>query len=155
MESESLAKLLAEEPFLKGMEPHLLESLAECATRVTFNAGELIAHEGDAANFFYILTQGRVGVEVFVPGRMPITIQSLTDGEVLGWSWFYPPYRWHFDARATALTRCFAFDGRCMRAKCDSDHDLGYELAKRFANVLYERLQATRMQLIDVYSVRA
>ena len=151
----SLIESLAGEPFLKGMEPRLLEALAGCASQVTFKPGELIAHEGDAAAAFFILTQGRVAVEVFVPGRPPITIQSLDDGDVLGWSWFYPPYHWHFDARATGPTRCIRFDAPALRRMCDADHDLGYELAKRFANVVYERLQATRMQLIDVYAVRA
>jgi CRP-like cAMP-binding protein len=74
---------------------------------------------------------------------------------VLGWSWLFPPYRWHFDARALELTRAIALDGKCLREKCEEDHDLGYELVKRVAQIIMERLQATRLQLLDVYGVHA
>jgi CRP/FNR family transcriptional regulator, cyclic AMP receptor protein len=75
--------------------------------------------------------------------------------EVLGWSWRFPSYRWQFDARALELTHTIALDGKCLRAKCDEDHSLGYEMVKRFARVIIERLQAARLQLLDVYGVRS
>jgi hypothetical protein len=75
----------------------------------------------------------------------------LGEGEILGWSWLIPPYNWHFDARAVELTRAIALDGKCLRNKCEQDHDLGYELLKRFAHIMEQRLQATRLQLLDVY----
>jgi hypothetical protein len=78
-------------------------------------------------------------------------ITTLGAGELVGWSWLFPPYRWHFDARATELTRTIAFDGACLRDKCEQDHDLGYELMRRFASLMLDRLQATRLQLLDVY----
>jgi CRP/FNR family transcriptional regulator, cyclic AMP receptor protein len=84
-----------------------------------------------------------------------LTIQTLGVGEVLGWSWLFPPYRWLFDARTIELTRAIALDGKCLRAKCDEDHHLGYEMVKRFAQVIIERLQASRLQLLDVYGVRS
>jgi len=70
---------------------------------------------------------------------------------VLGWSWLFPPYRWHFDAHATTVVRATAFDGTCLRGKCDADPALGYELTSRFAQTLIERLQWTRLRLLDVY----
>jgi CRP-like cAMP-binding protein len=79
----------------------------------------------------------------------------LAAGEVLGWSWLIPPYHWKFDARAIEQTRALALDGKCLRTKCEEDHDLGYELLKRFAQIMEERLQATRLQLLDVYGLRA
>jgi hypothetical protein len=95
-------------------------------------------------------------VETFAPGRGPIIIQTLGEGEVLGWSWLIAPYRWRFDGRAVELTRAIALDGECLRGKCEEDHNFGYKLMKRFAHVMEQRLQATRLQLLDVYgSVRS
>jgi hypothetical protein len=70
---------------------------------------------------------------------------------VIGWSWLFPPYRWHFDGRALSSVRATSFDGACLRGKCDQDPALGYELMKRFARVFSERLRGTRLRLLDVY----
>jgi hypothetical protein len=90
-------------------------------------------------------------VETHIPQKGPVVIRSREEGEVLGWSWLVPPYRWHFDARAVELTRAIALDGKCLREKCETDHDLGYEVMKRFALIIAERLEATRLQLMDIY----
>jgi CRP-like cAMP-binding protein len=95
-----------------------------------------------------------VALQVFVPQRGPITVETVAAGEVLGWSWLFPPYRWHFDAQALELVRAIAFDGQCLRNKCAEDHDLGYALMQRFAQIMLQRLQATRLQLLDVYGVQ-
>lgn len=150
----AIKQVLAEHPFLKGLTEEQFVTIAGCAYDATFESGEFIFREGQEANSFYILTHGRVALEVFTPGRGPINIETLSEGEVLGWSWMFPPYHWHFDARSLELTRAIAFDGRCLRIKCEDDHELGYQLVMRFANVMAGRLQATRMQLIDVYGVR-
>ncbi len=94
---------------------------------------------------------GRVALEVNVPGRGPFQLESCGEGGVLGWSWLFPPYKWHFDARAVGLVGALAFDGACLRGKCEGDHDLGYELHRRFEAVLIDRLQATRLRLLDLY----
>ena len=78
-------------------------------------------------------------------------IRSREAGEILGWSWLVPPYRWHFDARAVELTRAIALDGKCLREKCEEDHDLGYEVMRRFVVIIAQRLEETRLQLLDVY----
>ncbi len=78
-------------------------------------------------------------------------IETIEAGEVIGWSWLFPPYRWHFDARALAPVRATRFDGACLRGKCEADPALGYDLMSRFAQVLIERLQWTRLRLLDVY----
>ena len=87
-------------------------------------------------------------------GRGPVVIETLHDGDVVGWSWLFPPYRWQFDARALEPSRAIAFDGACLRGKCEADHELGYELMRRFAGSIIERLQATRLRLLDVYGSR-
>jgi CRP-like cAMP-binding protein len=94
---------------------------------------------------------GSVAVETFVPARGPMMIETIEAGEVIGWSWLFPPYRWHFDARALTQVRATSFDGACLRGKCDSDPALGYTLMSRFAQVLIERLQWTRLRLLDLY----
>jgi hypothetical protein len=86
-----------------------------------------------------------------IPHRGLTTVQTVGEGEILGWSWLFPPYRWHFDARAQQSTRALAFDGQCLRRKCEEDHDLGYEIFRRFMFVMVERVESTRLQLLDMY----
>jgi CRP-like cAMP-binding protein len=108
-----------------------------------------------AANQFYLLRHGKVALQISVPERGSVTIETMEAGEVCGWSWLLPPYRWHFDVQALDLTRALVFDGQCLRTKCEADHDLGYALMQRFAQVIVQRLQATRLQLLDLYGVHA
>ena len=107
--------------------------------------------EGEDASRFYIIPEGKVALETVGPRPEPVTIQTVEAGEVLGWSWLFPPYRWHFSARVVEQTRAIALDGVCLRTKGEADHNLGYELVKRVAQVMMERLQATRLQLLDIY----
>nr|MBN2276441.1 cyclic nucleotide-binding domain-containing protein [candidate division Zixibacteria bacterium] len=148
---ENLERILSEHPFLEGMSQKHIELLVGCASNVVFKAGEFIFREGEPADNFYFIRHGRVLVETHVPQKGPIVIRSRAEGEIFGWSWMVPPYKWHFDARATELTRAITLDGKCLRTKCEEDHDLGYEIMKRFALVIAERLEATRLQLMDIY----
>ena len=147
----TLEPYLAEHPFLKGLDQRFLKILVGCASNVRFDAGQFIFREGSEANNFYIIRHGKVSVEVFAAGRGSLTIQTIGEGDILGWSWLVPPYNWRFDARAIELTRAIALDGKCLREKCEQDHDLGYELLKRFSHIITQRLEATRLQLLDVY----
>lgn len=149
---ETLEPILTQHPFLHGMAKEHLELIVGCASNVRFESDELLSKEGEEATTFYFIRSGKVAIEMHVPGRGPVQIQTLSDGDILGWSWLFPPYRWHFHARAIDLTRAIAMDGTCLRNKCEADHDLGYEMLKRFSNILEERLQAMRLQLLDVYS---
>lgn len=147
--------ILPEQPFFKDMDPQLLDIIAGCASNVRFAADDWIFQEGENAAQFYLIRHGKVALKAFVPGRGEVTIETIGEGEVLGWSWLFPPYRWHFGARTLELTRAIAFDGACLRMKAEANHDLGYELLKRFSQTIIERLQATRLQLLDVYGVHA
>ncbi len=150
---ENLEQLLEHHPFFKGLEPKHIKLVAGCGSNVKFEAGEFLFKEGEEANAFFILRRGKIAVEAFAAERGSIIIDTLNDGDILGWSWLIPPYNWHFDAKAVELTRAVALDARCLRTKCEEDHDLGYELLKRFAQIIEDRLQATRIQLLDLYSV--
>jgi len=152
---ETLEPILAKHPFLKGLEPRHLKILVGCASNVRFNAGQFLFREGEEANEFYMIREGRVAVQIQGAERGPITVQTIGEGEVLGWSWLIPPYRWRFDGQAVELTRAIALDGKCLRMKSEEDHDLGYELLKRFAGIIVDRLEATRLQLLDVYKARS
>jgi CRP/FNR family cyclic AMP-dependent transcriptional regulator len=148
---ETLQSILAEHPFAHGLEERYLQLLTGCAANVRFESGQVIFREGEEANQFYLIRQGKVTVELFAPERGAMTILTVGEGEVLGWSWLVPPYRWSFDARAIESTRALALDGKCLRGKSEKDHDLGFELLKRIALVMEERLRATRLQLLNVY----
>ena len=150
-----LQPLLATHPFFAGLEPKTLALVTGCASNVKFDAGQRVFKEGEEADQFYIVRQGRIAVEAFSPTRGPLVIQTVEEGDILGWSWLVAPYKWRFDAHALDLTRAIALDGKCLREKCETDHDLGYELLKRFAHVIGERLDATRLQLLDLYATPA
>jgi CRP/FNR family cyclic AMP-dependent transcriptional regulator len=146
-----LDTLLAEHPLFQGLEPSYLSFIAGCGVNVTFQPDQYIFHEGDPADKFYIIRHGRVQREIFVPQRGPVPIDTIVAGDVLGWSWLFPPYRRFSDARALEVTRAIALDGVCLRGKCDDDHHLGYELMGRLAPLAMKRLQAMMLQLIDLY----
>ena len=148
---ETLERILSEHAFFAGMKEQYMDLLVGCASNVRFDAGQFILREGEEANKFYLIRQGQVALEVHAPGRGSITIQTLGAGEILGWSWLVPPYYWRLDARAVELTRALALDGKCLREKCEKDHDLAYELLKRFSQVMVDHLTATRLQLLNVY----
>ncbi len=151
MPIETLEGILANHPFLKGLEHAHLQLLIGCASNVRFAAGDRICREGEEANHFYILREGKVAIEIPAGHRRGITIETIGSGDVLGWSWVVAPYRWRFDARVIEPTRAIALDAKCLRSKCERDYQLGFELLNRVLQVIEQRLQATRMQLLDMY----
>jgi CRP-like cAMP-binding protein len=152
---KAMDALIAELPAFAGLAPAQLELIAGCATNARAAAGECLFREGQQADVVYAIRPGSVALELHVPARDAVTIDTLHDGDLLGWSWLFPPYRWEFDGRAREGTALISFDGACLRGKCESDHELGYELMNRFAQVIIARLQATRLRLLDVYGVGA
>ena len=148
---QTIDALLLEVPAFAGMEPGQLELMAGCAVTRIFGDGDYLTREGDPADTFFVIRKGSVAIETHVPQRGALVIETLHDHELVGWSWLVPPYRTQFDVRANGTTHTIAFDGTCLRAKCDADPILGYDLLRRFSAVILERLQATRLRLIDVY----
>ncbi|HYM46316.1 MAG TPA: cyclic nucleotide-binding domain-containing protein [Solirubrobacteraceae bacterium] len=148
---QTLDELIAHSPVFAGLPAAHLELIAGCGINERFEAGSYLFREGHAADRFYLIREGSIALEVDIPGHGRRVLETLGQGEVVGWSWLFAPYRWQFDGRAAHATHVIAFDGACLRGKCDSDHELGYELMRRFAASMVERLQATRLQLLDVY----
>ena len=152
---EDLERILTEHPFTDGLSPEHIKLLVGCASNVAFQAGEFIFREGDDADSFYFIRHGKVVVEFYVPHGGQIAIQTKGAGEVMGWCWMVPPYKRYFDSRAMEVTRAITLDGKCLRDKCREDHDLGYELMKRFSVLIAQQLEATRLQLIDIYGANS
>ena len=148
---ETIEAVLRDVPLFEGLTAEQLEMIAGCGSHVQFREGDLLFKDRDPAESFYVLRHGSVALETFVPARGSVVIETLEAGEVVGWSWLFPPYQWHFDARAVSLVRATSFDGVCLRGKCESDPKLGYDLISRFAQVMIRRLQWTRLRLLDVY----
>ncbi len=148
------ASFLREHPFLAGMsEEHLARLEGCCRAAVTsFRAGQPIFHAGDQAEACYLIQHGDVAIQVHTPGSGARTIQTLHGGDVLGWSWLFPPFSWSFDAVAITSVRAIMLDGARLMEQKEEDHEFGYELMRRFAGVVVERLQATRLQLLDLYA---
>ena len=148
---KNLESYLEEHPFLKNMDKNHIELIVGCAKNEVYKPGEYLFHEGDEADLFYFIRDGRLALEVFRPQKGAIVIQTLSNKNVLGWSWLVAPYIRHFDCRAIQQTRVIALDGNCLRKKCDEDHELGYDMMKRFVNLMEDELMALRLQLLDIY----
>jgi CRP-like cAMP-binding protein len=151
----TLAELLDDAPMLRTLAPAYRETIAGCARNRVFEPGAVLLREGGPADEFFVLRAGSVAIETEVPGRGSVTLETLHPGELLGWSWLLPPYRSDFTARALDTTRVVAIDGACLRGKCEADPALGYDLLKVLAAVFTERLQDTRLRLLDLYGAHA
>jgi CRP/FNR family transcriptional regulator, cyclic AMP receptor protein len=145
---EPMAMRVALHPFLAGMNRAQLALLTDCAMVLHFNPGELIFREGELANRFYLIESGKVILESTGKSGNRVIIDKVAAGELLGWSWMFPPYVWHFSARAVERTEAIFFYGTILREYCERDHSLGYELFKRMSAVMIKRLQAAREKMV-------
>lgn len=145
---ESLYALIAKQPFLRGLNEHHLRLLAASAMRTQFGTGQLILQKGDPANRFYLILKGSILLESPDENGAIRRLQVLGPGDVLGWSWLFPPYYWHFDAVAAEPTDAIFFYGSRLREDCQKEHDFGFELMRRVSEVVIARLQTTRQQWI-------
>ena len=149
---ESMSIRVALHPFLAGMNATQLALLRDCAIAVHFKKGQTISREGDLANRFYLIESGKVTLESGEKSGNPLIIETIGAGDLLGWSWMFPPYVWNFTARATESTDAIFFYGTILREYCERDPSLGYELFKRMAPVILRRLQAARKKMLSIQS---
>jgi CRP-like cAMP-binding protein len=141
-----IEKIIRTHPFLAGLSDHQYRILGDCAMLSHFDAGELVFREGDPANRFYLLQDGKVALETHTAKHGVVRVDTLGPGDALGWSWLFPPYFWHFAARAIEPTDSIFIYATPLRDECESDHDFGYEIMKRMAAMMLHRLQAARHQ---------
>lgn len=149
---KSVEELAREHPFMHDLPEPVRAMLAGCARNAVFKPNERLTRENEPATDFFLVRDGRVAVEVFVPRRGRLPIQTAEAGDVVGLSWMAGSPRWTFDSRATEETRVFVIDVACVYAKCEQDPAFGYALMKRFSHLLLGRLQATRLRLLDIYA---
>jgi CRP-like cAMP-binding protein len=145
----TMADLITEQPFFAGMRPVHLERLSYYARRSVFHGGARVFSEGGHANRCWIIREGEVRLDARLPDGSEVVIETLGPGAVLGWSWLFPPYAWHYGAVATEPTLTIEFPGAELRKLCAGDPELGYELTRRLMSVVVERLQATRARLVN------
>lgn len=148
---ESVEQVLREHQVLRGLDEEQLQQLIACGRIVHYEPGTYLLREGEAANALFLLHRGRVALEIHVPGKGPTQVESLHGGDILGWSWLFPPYRWHLDARAVERVSALVLDAACLRSRMEANHDLGYLLSKELLFHLYQRLERVRMQRLDLY----
>jgi CRP-like cAMP-binding protein len=148
-------QILVQHKFFQGIDEKYISDIARQATIVQFGKGDFLLKEGDDADEFYLIVKGKVAIEIFAPNRGAIPIQTVEDGEMLGWSWLIAPYKWRFSARAVTGTETIALNGKTLRDQCEKEPRLGYVLMKHVVGVFTRRLEQTRLQLLDVYGTRS
>jgi CRP-like cAMP-binding protein len=148
--AQALLPLIAAQPFFKGMSPQQLQLLAGSALEMKFEPGQKFFEAGSPANRFYLILEGKAVLEseLAEPGTM-LPIQTLGPGDTVGWSWLFPPYLVHLGAHAVEPTRVIFFYGTRLREQCEQDHEFGYELMKRIAEVACQCLSATQQRLAE------
>jgi CRP-like cAMP-binding protein len=151
-EEEQKIKRLALHPLMRNLNHTQLALLADCALTAHFKAGEVIFREGEPADRFYLIQNGKVVLESGEGYGEPVIIETIGAGDLLGWSWMMPPYMWHFTARAVAATEAVYFHGPILHQYCERDHSLGFELHKRMSEVMMKRLQAARKKMLSLHA---
>ncbi len=151
MTAQTQARVAAH-PFFAALTSHQRALLAEHAGPHSFADGDRVFAQGAAADRFWLIETGSVAVDMRVPGRGDQVVETLPAGTVLGWSWLHPPYRWHFGARARERTEAVVFDAAAVRQRCAADPVFGYAVLACFTPVIIERMQATRLRLLDLYA---
>ena len=149
---EPLSTRVALHPFLVGLNREQLAVLTDCAMATHFKEGQTILQQGEFANRFYLVERGTVSLESRAASGERVAIESIGAGDLLGWSWMFPPYVWHFTARASEPTDAIFFYGSILRECCERDHSLGYELFKRMSLVMMRRLQLARLKMLGAPS---
>jgi len=155
VQTERMAERVALHPFLAGMSRNHLALLTDCAIPVRFTKRQVVLQEGDFASRFYLIESGKVVLESGVELGQPIVIEEIGPGDLLGWSWMFPPHVWHFTARAIEPTEAIFFYGTILREYCERDHSLGYELFKRMSPIMLRRLQAAREKMLSLHARNA
>lgn len=151
MSAKSHQEILASHPFTSGLSPAHLHLLQTCSGDRIYAPGDFLCREGEAADSFFLIWEGRVALEVHVVRHGGLRVETIHPGEVLGWSWMVAPHRWRLDARALEPVRAVVLDAPALRKHCDRDHELGFQVLKRLTQVVGHRLSRTRAQLVEMH----
>lgn len=151
MTEPGILAAFADHAFIQALSEQHRMRLASGVRPFTASPGEYLAREGEPAHAFYLIQSGQIEIDMYLARRGAVPIQTVGAGEVVGWSWLLPPYRWQFDARAVDAVQGLSFDAAWLREQCEQDHELGYQLLKQLLAVVGSRLTATRVQRLDIY----
>lgn len=143
--------ILRAHPFFKDCTDDEVHLISQCGEHRAFEKNNFLAKENNKADVFYLIIKGRVAICTTTPNKKNNTIQTISDEEMFGWSWLFPPYQWMFDAIALDKTSTITLNGDCLKQKIENDSALGYKLMKQFSLMIIQRLNATRLQLLDIY----
>jgi CRP-like cAMP-binding protein len=154
MEFQPIARSLAEHPLVNGMSGAHLDFLSGCARNERLSAGHYLFREGQPADSLYLVRSGKIALEIHDPARGALVVESLGQGDAIGWTTLVPPYRWGVDARAIEPSVLLAIDGKCLRSKLEADHEFGYAFTLRLLHEVHQRLERARLQVLDVYGSR-
>lgn len=152
MSSQSIENYLSTREFFSGLDQDFIKFLSDSARERRIKKGDVLFQQGERADKFYLLRKGQVSVQVPALMGPALEIQALGEGQMLGWSWLIPPYRWNFQARALEDSDVLEFDGSAILARCETDPKFGYELFKRFAALMSQRLDAARQKMMDAWN---
>jgi CRP-like cAMP-binding protein len=147
----TVADVVARCKFFQGMRADHLEYVASCGRLYHFPAGSAILMQGQPAERFYILQSGSVALQAYRAGSGAVPVQTLNRGDTMGWSWVFPPYRWHLDAMALEPVDAVGFSAAGLRVKCTRDHEFGTQMMRRFGQLMMQRLEATQGHLLDAH----
>ena len=151
---QTIEQYLPTHPFFAGLDDEALALVTGCAVNAHVRTGAYLFREGEPADTFYVVRSGRVAIRMRLPTDA-VVVDTARDGDVVGWSWLVPPYRWTFDAVATEDTSFVSIDGACLRGKCEADPALGYALLQRVVRIMSTRLHSARVRLLDLYGTRS
>jgi CRP/FNR family transcriptional regulator, cyclic AMP receptor protein len=151
MEVQNLRRVLEEHPFVEGMQEDHLLTLVGCCSNTRYSPGDYLFRGGQESHEFFLIREGTVSLELYVPQHGGLRVETRSGGDLLGWSWLIKPYRWHFDAKAITGVSTLMIDARCLRKKCDDDHSFGYEILKRFAELMVRDVRSMSLQLTDMH----
>ncbi len=152
MSNQSIEDYLPTHAFFSGLDDSFMKFLSNSATELKIKKGDVLFQQGEGADKFYLLRNGQISVQVPALMGPTLEIQTLGEDQMLGWSWLIPPYRWNFQARAAEDSNLLEFDGSAILARCEEDPKFGYELLKRFARLMSERLDAARQKMMDEWN---
>jgi CRP/FNR family cyclic AMP-dependent transcriptional regulator len=148
-DAPSMAVLVSAQGFFSGVPESVAAAIGAVTSERKVRIGELLFHQGDSADRFFLVRNGLIAVELYAPGREPIVVEHVDEGDVVGWSWLVPPHRWSFDARAVEPSSLFEVNGRALRERFAADAILGYEVMKRFTPLMARRLASARERLVE------
>lgn len=152
MSKQAIKEQLAKQKFFDGLDENYLDFLAENAEIRSLREDEVLFRHGKRADSFYLVTKGRISLEVAAIEGPPLELQGMQAGAIIGWSWLIAPYEWHFQARAEEPSEVIRFDGDAVFQRCEDDADFGYEMLKRFSGLMSERLSFARRKMMEEWN---